>query len=281
MGGPSSSMTHATINLFKKRIRLTHVRYESKEVTPRAPGEQRPNHRHTRLPHYDSEAPKNTTVILVGTGGIGSEIAMGAIRLGLRSIINVDPDCVDMTNLGTQNFTRDDLDRPKAERLCKHLFENSAYATVIEGYIMRFEEFAREYPKELKNVDFGFVSLDSDHARRSVAKIFYSYKIPAVITGVAANALSIYSFYQQPGKACFSCLFPPDENIDTKSPCVSPGGIFANKLAAGLALYIMYQVLFTQNKNLQCNYYQIFVAEGYCRTLNVKRSKECPACGGD
>jgi molybdopterin/thiamine biosynthesis adenylyltransferase len=66
-------------------------------------------------------------VVLVGCGRTGSVMAVSLTRLGIRRLTLIDPDCVELHNLGEMDaLTEADLGTPKAEALARHLFSLSS-----------------------------------------------------------------------------------------------------------------------------------------------------------
>jgi len=62
-----------------------------------------------------------TTRLLVAGCGIGSSFAEAAMRLGFTHMTLADGDTVSATNLNRQNFTVDDIGKPKVEALARRL----------------------------------------------------------------------------------------------------------------------------------------------------------------
>src|SRR5690242_15728890 len=85
-------------------------------------------------------------VVLVGTGGTGSQVARTLCRIvyDLRrrghhtpSLKFVDPDVVDLKNVGRQMFTESQIGKPKATTLAAHF--NLAMALGIVAYAELFD----------------------------------------------------------------------------------------------------------------------------------------------
>jgi sulfur carrier protein ThiS adenylyltransferase len=62
-----------------------------------------------------------STVAVAGCGGLGSNAAVALVRAGVGSLILVDQDVVEESNLNRQHFFRQDLGRSKVEALADHL----------------------------------------------------------------------------------------------------------------------------------------------------------------
>jgi sulfur carrier protein ThiS adenylyltransferase len=62
-----------------------------------------------------------STVAIAGCGGLGSNAAVALTRAGVGSLILVDQDRVEVSNLNRQCFFQGDLGRSKVEALADHL----------------------------------------------------------------------------------------------------------------------------------------------------------------
>lgn len=61
---------------------------------------------------------------MLGTGGLGCSVSMGLARLGVKKIVMVDKDVVDITNLNRQIlFKLSDVGLPKAQTARERLIE--------------------------------------------------------------------------------------------------------------------------------------------------------------
>lgn len=62
---------------------------------------------------------KNTTVLVVGLGGVGGYAVESLVRSGIGNLILIDHDCVDITNLNRQIISlQSNISKPKVE-VCK------------------------------------------------------------------------------------------------------------------------------------------------------------------
>jgi sulfur carrier protein ThiS adenylyltransferase len=62
-----------------------------------------------------------STVAIIGCGGLGSNIAAMLLRSGVNSLILIDHDVVEPSNLNRQLFFRDQIGQPKVEALADTL----------------------------------------------------------------------------------------------------------------------------------------------------------------
>lgn len=62
-----------------------------------------------------------TTVGIIGLGGLGSNVAMMLVRSGVRTFVLADSDRVEQTNLNRQLYFADQVGMPKTEALARTL----------------------------------------------------------------------------------------------------------------------------------------------------------------
>ncbi len=85
-----------------------------------------------------------------GLGGLGSNIAISLARAGLKKLILIDFDRVDITNLHRQQYKAAQVGRYKTEALSENLKEIAPYIE-IELYTVRMDE--SNIPELLKDAD--------------------------------------------------------------------------------------------------------------------------------
>lgn len=84
---------------------------------------------------------QKTRILFIGCG-LGSQIAITAVRSGFEKFILADGDNVELTNLNRQAFTRKDIGKNKAETLKNHILEINPDAdiTTVTDFIKTEEE---------------------------------------------------------------------------------------------------------------------------------------------
>ncbi|WP_460359296.1 ThiF family adenylyltransferase [Mycobacterium sp. ZZG] len=79
---------------------------------------------------YDLVATASTRLVLVGVGGAAS-FAESMARAGIGEFVLIDPDIVDLPNIGTQQVYRRDLGRPKVDAVADRILDVNPNARVI------------------------------------------------------------------------------------------------------------------------------------------------------
>ena len=83
------------------------------------------------------EALRDTRIGIAGLGGIGSNVALMLARTGARSLVLVDHDTVDKSNLNRQFYFPKDVGKPKTEALSERLLslDESIHPLVVNERI--------------------------------------------------------------------------------------------------------------------------------------------------
>jgi molybdopterin/thiamine biosynthesis adenylyltransferase len=148
---------------------------------------------------------------LAGAGAIGNGFLWAARHLNIRGQLDItDDDRVSSGNLNRQIwFTRDDIDKPKVERLALHAqpyFPNLR----LEPRTRRLQELRTEGPW-LKRV---IVAVDSRRARRSIQDEFPGEVFDASTTDI--REIVVHHHKQPTEIACLSCIYEPDQEETTR-----------------------------------------------------------------
>ncbi|CCH58585.1 hypothetical protein TBLA_0A07950 [Henningerozyma blattae CBS 6284] len=141
--------------------------------------------------------------LLVGAGGIGSELLKDLILMNFGEISVVDLDTIDLSNLNRQFlFRQKDIKKSKSSVAVKAVEHcNNSKLQAYQGNIMDTKEFPLHW---FDQFDILFNALDNLAARRYVNKISQFLKKPLIESGTAG-----FDGYIQPiipGQSeCFDC----------------------------------------------------------------------------
>jgi len=195
-------------------------------------------------------------VALVGQGGVGSILTEMLARLGVGSIVLIDDDDVDVTNLPRLvGATVDDIGMPKVDlglRNAKAANPNVEVITLKTG-IQALE--ARELAA---SSDWIFLAADTHAARHWVTTIVEDHLVPATQLGVkiptdehgSVGAIHVATRELLPGQGCFWCnglidatelaidMHPTDERRDARYVVgvAAPSVMSLNALTASQAV---------------------------------------------
>lgn len=116
----------------------------------------------------ETEAKLSKAIVAVcGLGGLGSNIAIALARAGVGSLILIDYDKVDITNLNRQQYRACQIGVSKTEALTDNLREIAPYTKIITHNVKITEENAEEL---LCDADIICESFDNADAKAMIAE---------------------------------------------------------------------------------------------------------------
>jgi molybdopterin/thiamine biosynthesis adenylyltransferase len=164
--------------------------------------------RQMRVQGFDEIAQKrlsNSSVLVIGAGGLGSLVLKYLAGSGIGRIGIIDNDRVEPSNLHRQIiFCEGDIGKPKAERAAEITLE-----TNLNVNVQHFQEvFHEENAKKLcSNYDIICVCVDNFQARFLATRVCYDQQKAVTIAGVENLSGQVLSMV--PGlRGCYGCLFP-------------------------------------------------------------------------
>lgn len=191
--------------------------------------------RHAR--HADLFGPEGqhklgeTAVAIVGLGGLGSFLALELAYLGVKRLVLVDSDHVEVTNLNRLiGCGPDDVGRPKVDVYAEQIRRVAPECEVVALAMPLLDAASRP---EFKEVDFIGGCVDNHGARLTLNHIAMRYVIPLVdlgtgirITDPVDSSSSVIQSGGQvqvvvPGGACLECrgmIDPQLAAFDLASP---------------------------------------------------------------
>ncbi len=127
-----------------------------------------------RIPWFDRERMKETNVTVVGAGNIGSQLLLALYGLGLRRIVIIDHDVVELSNVQRQVvYSERDVGRPKVHVAVDFLRSRfSGLSTELRGVVhdARYMQFPES--------DYLFCCVDNDEARKAILEHCLENGIP-------------------------------------------------------------------------------------------------------
>jgi adenylyltransferase/sulfurtransferase len=211
---------------------------------------------------------------------LGGEIGEGLVRKGVGSLHIMDPDVVELSNLNRQMFGKRDLYRNKAVRLARNLSRMGFGGTRLKGIPTSFERAVET--GELGPTRALVCGIDRSASRVNVSRYALSEGIPVIFTAVSTDGNNGMVMVQEPGKACYGCVFKgvPSFLKDPERKRCAPDPAVKDilKVVAGLVLYAVDSLFMDRKRNW--NYREVFLS-GFVeeRVWNVERQSDCPLCG--
>lgn len=265
-----------TLSISQKSIKLSAA-----GIPLNDPVEAPVNDRLARLPGYQASVISSLNILLVGAGGLGSEIGHGLVRNGIGHITICDPDIVELSNLNRQRFFVEDLYQNKAIRLVRNLHKEAVMPLLIEGYAESVERIIEN--NVILNVDAIICGVDNQKTRVFMSKWALQHHIPVIFSAVNNTADFGYVFIQtsKNGDPCFCCVFPDAILEQGSNPCTVGSSIDILKTIAGLLLYGL-GALFLKSRPLMWSYKEISLSGMSTDGIReISRRPNCPICSNE
>jgi adenylyltransferase/sulfurtransferase len=221
---------------------------------------------------------KNASVLLIGSGGLGSPAALYLAAAGVGRLGLVDPDVVDASNLQRQILHGESwLGKPKLESAVARLREVNSHVTV-EPYPVRFTpgnalEIAKDYDILLDGSDnFPTRFLTNDAA-------FFLRK-PLVSGAIHRFDGQVAVFAPHLGGPCYRCLLPNMPPPGAVPSCAEAGvlGVLPGIIGSLQAMEVIKLILGIGKIPLGKLTVYDALNSGF-RTLTLRRDPGCRLCG--
>ncbi|MFV2014229.1 MAG: ThiF family adenylyltransferase [Candidatus Heimdallarchaeota archaeon] len=247
-------------------------------------------HRQSLIPDWEQSKLKESKVIILGVGALGSFVAANLVLTGIGEIILVDYDTIEISNLNRQLlFQEADLGKNKAivatEKL--KLLNNDIK-------IYAFDKAMEKLPKDLiSGVTLIVSCLDTFHGRRWANSLAIREKVPIITGGMYAFLGQIQTIipYKTP---CFECqpLIPEEKLAQACSPLGEarkdqkeekeepplPAVSTVSSIIGGLMSQETLKLLLGIGEPLS-NYMVYDGLNNNYTTVELSRNKNCPICG--
>jgi adenylyltransferase/sulfurtransferase len=236
--------------------------------------------RHLTLPEVGVEGQKKlkqSSVLLIGAGGLGSPLALYLAAAGIGRIGIVDFDTVDESNLHRQVLHGTaDVGRPKLESAADRLKEINPFVKLELHETRLTSENALDLIGQYDVVADG---TDNFPTR-------YLVNDACVLTGTPNAYASIYQFEGQASVfgvedgPCYRCLYPEPPPPGLVPSCAEGGvlGILPGLMGTLQATEVI-KLLIGIGEPLIGRLLLFDALEMSFRTLSVRKNPDCPICG--
>ena len=224
----------------------------------------------------DLESLMNTTITVVGAGGLGSPALRLLTSIGFGTIRMIDQDIVDLSNLQRQNiYNTDDIGKPKVDAAVANLSKQNP--DII------FEPVAATIRPDnaialLNGSDIVLDGLDSMDTRRAVNAACLYHESPYIYAGALEYYANISTFI--PGQTgCLHCLIG-DMQDNPENTCVNVG-VSASLLALVASMEVREAVLLAIGKppKLAGRLMHIDIDTLSFDSFEIRKMDSCPVCG--
>lgn len=162
-----------------------------------------------------SEEMRDRSVLLIGAGSVGSDLAEGLIRSGVGRLTILDPDSVDPHNLGRSRFDEADVGTSKAEALASRLRRISRHARIDPIVGSTADLPLRELARLTREADVVVAATDDSAAQSLADRLARRENRPAVFVGLYARAAGGEVIVTREGLPCWLCATGGVRTLDT------------------------------------------------------------------
>lgn len=234
--------------------------------------------RQIMLPQIDFEGQQaivDSTVLLIGLGGLGSPSSLYLAAAGIGHLVIADFDKVEISNLQRQiiHYT-DDIGNYKVDSAKDKLLSINPNLKITTVKNLNEENLS-----ELVNIaDIVLDGTDNFKTRFSINKACVNNKVPLVSAAVIRfeGQLSVFKGYES-NKPCYQCLYP---NTDEQNEnCVDNGILapvagFVGSLQALQAI----KVILNLGEQLDSSLMLIDVLDLSFRAIKIQKDPHCQTC---
>jgi adenylyltransferase/sulfurtransferase len=213
---------------------------------------------------------KNSSVAIIGLGALGTVCADLLARAGVSSILLVDRDYVELTNLQRQTlYDESDVGRPKAAA-AKERLEKINSEIRIEA---RSEDINSITCDQLGRPDLVIAATDNMESRLILNDYCVKNGIPLVYGGAVEDLGSVFTFI--PGGPCLRCIFHGStEGTCDNSGIISSCSSIIGSMMAGAAI----KTLIKKQEGAEFLHLNAWTSD--LSKITVKKDPACPACNG-
>jgi sulfur-carrier protein adenylyltransferase/sulfurtransferase len=237
--------------------------------------------RHLILPEVGGAGQRkllNSSVLLLGAGGLGSPAAMYLAAAGVGRIGIVDFDTVDASNLQRQLLHgHDDIGRPKVESAADTLrnLNPDVEVDAIQEHLN--SETAMEMFKPYDVIVDGTDNFPTRYLANDAAHFLAK---PLVHGSIFRFEGRLALFDSAKGTGCYRCLFPEPPPPGSVQSCAEAGvfGVLPGIIGSMMAFETIKYLLDIGRPMI--GRYLLFEGEDMTfRELKLRQNKECPLCG--
>ena len=218
---------------------------------------------------------KNSSVLIVGLGGLGSPVATYLAAGGIGTIGLVDSDSVDISNLQRQIlYDTNDVGKSKCEVAAKKLAQTNPEA-IIKSFNQTLN---KTNVKEIfDSFDVVVDCTDNLASKYLINQAAIEFNIPMVYGSVYQfeGQVSVFNYQSE---ACYQCLFPNSSNLSTPS-CNDAGvlGVVPG-IVGGLQANEVFKIVGQFGSPLSNQLLTFNSLDNSFKTFSFEKDKDCSTC---
>lgn len=216
-------------------------------------------------------------VAVIGAGGLGSPVCLYLAAAGVGTLVVVDNDTVDLSNLQRQIAHRStDIDRPKAQSAADACRALNAQVSIEPVVARADEELLRELATR---VDIMVDCCDNFATREAINRVCLAARLP-LVSGAAIRMegqLAVFDFRTAttPCRACLYGEHGSDEDTCSRNGVMAPLVGVVGSLQALAAIRLL-----TGYGDSGHGVLTVFDGmQGAFRTLRIRPDPSCAVCG--
>ena len=220
----------------------------------------------------------NTSISIIGCGGLGTTAAQYLTMSGIGEILLIDDDSVSLSNLNRQTlFSEKDLGKSKAEVLKKNLKKINSKSK-FKSQTSRVNK--KNISKFLEQYNIILDCSDNFETRYLINQYAFQKRKILVSCALQNFDIQVYAFSSWDNKynPCYECIFPKNNSSNSNScdelgiiaPVAGMGGIFQANTVINIIL--------NKNKKIfrEIILYDCF--ERIFKKIQIKKSSKCITC---
>ena len=236
--------------------------------------------RHVLLAEFGEEGQAKiagSSVLVVGCGALGSNIAGTLARAGVGTLRIVDRDVIETSNLQRQTLfdERDVAGRvPKAQAAARRIGEVNSDVTV-EALVR--DVTPRNIEALIEGMDLVMDGLDNPETRYVLNDACVKHRVPWIYGGVLGMTGMTMSVFPGDGP-CLRCVFPDPPPTGSLPTCDTMGVLnSAPAIIANLQVTEAYKILLGLDDARKSMLHMDLAARSF-REIEAARDEDCPCC---
>lgn len=214
-----------------------------------------------------------TSVVVVGAGGLGTNSADLLVRMGFGKVIVMDGDVIELSNLHrTRLYTEEDVGRPKVDVMMErlgHAIEGERLETLTTNLV------PGNALDILRGADLVMDGVDNMETRYIINDACLELGIPWVYGGVVATGGLVAPI--PAGGPCFRCLFPNPPQPGTL-PTTTSHGIHPSLPSIVASIQVVLATRFVIEGIDRPELTAMDLWSDDWRVVSITRREDCPAC---
>jgi molybdopterin/thiamine biosynthesis adenylyltransferase/rhodanese-related sulfurtransferase len=250
-------------------------------LPPLTPDDRERYARHLIVPGIGEEGQrklKGSSVLLIGTGGLGSPAALYLAAAGVGRLGLIDPDTVDRSNLQRQIIHGESsVGRPKLESAASRLLDLAPHLQLDLHSTLFTPDNALDLASKYDVILDGSDNFPTRFLSNDVS---FFLKKPNVYASIFRFEGQVTVFAPHLGGPCYRCLLPTLPPAGAMPSCNEAGvlGVLPGVMGSLQAMETIKLLLgIGENPLGQLTCYDALRSS--FRTLNIRRDPNCPLCG--